>query len=298
MKNTTCPVCKVGVSKDIGPYNDMLYGHSGEWKLLRCDICKHECISPLPSQHMLESFYSLGSYYSFNTRTISNVKKFFRSITRRLLPKDLQGKRFVDYGCGDGEVLLLASEAGARVFGIEFGKTVEFLKRDTGFDICENPPSDWYGSMDYVRSFHSFEHITDPIKVLEMFKALVVPESGRILIGVPNVDSWVAKLFGKYYFYRGVPLHLHGYSLESMKLLGKACGLDLVSISTPGAFRGILGSISLMFQSILFGRSREPSTATLCLMFPLYIFLFPIVIAGNFFKKGDVMEVIFKRPNE
>ena len=114
---------------------------------------------------------------------------------------NLKGKKILDYGCGDGEVLCLAKLAGAQVYGIEFGDTPEQLSKDLGLDIKSYPPSSWIGNMDYVRSFHSYEHITDPIEVLEQFKSLVTPISGRILIGVPNVDSWTASIFGKYYFY-------------------------------------------------------------------------------------------------
>jgi SAM-dependent methyltransferase len=275
----------------------MLYGHVGEWRLLRCNKCKHQCIFPTLTDDTLNSIYSVDTYYSFKTRKINKFIRFIRSKTRRLLPHNLFGKRLLDYGCGDGEVLCFADEAGADVFGIEFGSTVEFLKQETEYNIQAQPASDWEGTMDYVRSFHSFEHIVDPAAVFELFRSLVIPETGRILIGVPNVDSWIATFFGKYYFYRGAPLHLHGYSPESIRLLGEAAGLEMVSISTPGGFRGVLGSISLLFQSTVLGSSREPSTIALMLMLPLYLFCLPLVFVGNLLHKGDVMEVVFKNPN-
>ena len=295
--NTPCPICKIGTSRDIGNYKDMLYGHLGEWKLLRCNHCKHESVYPPLSSKELESIYNLDTYYSFRTSKMNTISTFLRSKTRRMFPKNLKGKKILDYGCGDGEVLCLAKLAGAQVYGIEFGDTPEQLSKDLGLDIKSYPPSSWIGNMDYVRSFHSYEHITDPIEVLEQFKSLVTPVSGRILIGVPNVDSWTASIFGKYYFYRGVPLHLHGYTPSSIRYLANICDLEVVSLKTPGGFRGILGSIHLSLQGLTAKKSIEPSNKTLMLLLPLYLLILPIVLIGNFFLKGDVLEVELRNPN-
>lgn len=295
--NEVCPICRKGHSRAIGTYKDMLYGHTGEWLLLSCSKCKHECISPTLSASELESIYKVDSYYSFKTNKTNKIVSFIRSRTRRMFPKNLSGKRLLDYGCGDGEVLMLAKQKGAEVFGIEFGETAKLLRKSTGLNINSQYPNEWIGTMDYVRSFHSYEHITDPKKVLMEFKDLIVPKTGRILIGVPNVDSWTAHVFGKYYFYRGVPLHLHGYSPESIQLLGEHCGLKVASISTPGGFRGTLGSIHLVLQSLFSNNTHEPSNMSLIMLLPLYFVLIPLVLIGNVFLKGDVMEVEFFNPD-
>jgi SAM-dependent methyltransferase len=292
-KDTVCPICNIGASRDLGYFKDKLYGNEGQWTLVRCDHCKHESITPILSHEELANIYDVESYYSFKVQKTNKIKRFIRSKTRQMFPKNLVGKRLLDYGCGDGEVLILARDRGAKVFGIEFGENAKKLRESTGLEIESQYPNEWLGTMDYVRSFHSYEHIVDPIKVLEEFKDLVVPNTGRILIGVPNVDSWTASIFGKYYFYRGVPLHLHGYTPESIRLLGEQCGLKVVSISTPGGFRGILGSIHLTLQSVLSRNSREPSNVSLMTLLPLYLVLFPLVLIGNMLLKGDVLEVEF-----
>jgi SAM-dependent methyltransferase len=294
-EKSACPICNQGILGKKGLFTDMLYGHNGEWKILSCDYCSHETISPCPSNEFLESLYKVDSYYSFNTKKLNALTKLIRKKTRRLLPKKLENQRFLDYGCGDGEVLLIAKKRGADVFGIEFGESVNLLKNSTGLAISHEPLAEWYGTMDYVRSFHSFEHIVDPLKVLGLFRQLISPKSGKILIGVPNVDSLTGKLFGRFYFYRGAPLHLHGYSVKSITYLAKLSGLKVVSVKTPGGFRGILGSISIFFQNLFSGKSREPSTSCLLLLFPLYLFLFPLIKIANAFLKGDVLEITLKR---
>jgi hypothetical protein len=294
-EQSTCPMCNEGISKEKGLFRDMLYGHKGEWKILKCSNCLHESISPFPSNEFLESLYKVNNYYSFGTSRLNAISKFIRKRTRRLVPKDLKNKRFLDYGCGDGEVLLIAKNRGADVFGLEFGDAVNVLKSNTGLDIRDNPPTSWYGSMDYVRSFHSYEHIVDPLEVLELFKDLISPKSGVILIGVPHVDSFTANLFGKFYFYRGAPLHLHGYSVKSITYLAKSLGLEVLSVKTPGGFRGVLGSINILLQQLFTGKSREPSTLSLLAMFPIYLLLFPLVKVTNLFLKGDVLEITLKR---
>ena len=296
-KNGRCPICKSGVLFDKGSYNDMLYKNEGEWNIIKCDNCQHETIYPMLTDGEIAKLYDVENYYSFKTGNINQILRYIRSKTRRLFPKKLNKKNFLDYGCGDGEVLKLAKASGANVYGIELGDGAEILKKNTGLEIREKANSKWYGNMDYVRSFHSYEHIVNPKLVMELFAELVTSETGRVLIGVPNVNSWTANLFGRYYFYRGVPLHLHGYTPESIRLLGEQCGLKIVSISTPGSFRGLLGSINIFFQYFFKKRTREPSNLSLFIMMPIYILFYPIVKIGNFFHKGDVLEVEFYKPN-
>lgn len=293
-----CPICNSGVLFYKGSYSDMLYKNEGEWDLIKCGNCKHESIYPMLTDDEIAKLYDVDNYYSFKTGKINRILKYIRSKTRRLFPKDLNQKNLLDYGCGDGEVLLLAKALGANVYGIEIGDGADILKKNTGLDIQEKANNEWYGQMDYVRSYHSYEHIVNPKLVMELFKDLVTPETGRVLIGVPNVNSWTANLFGRYYFYRGVPLHLHGYTPESIKLLGESCGLKMVSISTPGSFRGLLGSISIFFQHFFKKNTKEPSNLSLLVIMPIYIFLYPLVKIGNFFLKGDVLEVEFYKPND
>lgn len=286
-----CPACNDNQTYFYQRFSDQLYGLQGSWIVMKCRNCRHEFMDPIPTDSDLASYYSTDKYYSFSTLDASRFYSTMRKYSRRLLPKMLTDKNILDYGCGDGEVLLIARERGAKTFGIEFGDTAKFVASKTGLEVQSSVPSEWKSSMDYVRSFHSFEHIKDPMATLELFAALCKKNGGKILIGVPNNGSWNAKIFGRFFFYRGIPLHIHGFTPESIRALAERNNLKVIALKTPGGFRGLLGSISITLQNIFLKKSHEPRLRSLVMLFPLYFVLVPYILLARYLHKGDVIEV-------
>ena len=286
-----CPACDNKEMAYHSNFEDLLYGLNGSWPIYKCTVCAHEALLPVPTDNELKEYYGQEEYYSFNTSSKNLFTTVLRRLTRRMIPRKLNCKKLLDYGCGDGEVLLLAKQKGAQTFGIEFGALADHVKKKTGLKVEQEPDPKWFHKMDYVRSFHSFEHIKDPYKILCLFSDLIKNKGGRILIGVPNNGSWNARIFGRFYFYRGVPLHLHGYTPASLERLADRCNLRIVKLSTPSSFRGILGSIALMLQYLGSTKSKEPSLKILFLLSPIFIITLPYTIISRLALKGDVIEI-------
>ena len=291
-----CPVCSSDRASGVKKYADYLYGQPGSWETIQCGGCSLEYIWPQPTNEELSVFYNRGSYYSFSlTAKRNRLVSLYRKYSRRLLVKDVNGLRCLDFGCGDGEVLHLLKDNGANVFGIEFGDGAEQLRLATGFEIYENAPDEWRGSMDFIRSNHSLEHVKDPVEVLKTFKELLRDDKSLIKVGVPNVNSWAAKLFGRYFFYRGAPIHTVGFSPASVKSAAEMAGLTVVEIRTIGGLRGWLGSLLIASQNFLGQKSKEPSTKILLLFSPIYLPFLLVDIVANLFKKGHLLEVTLSR---
>jgi len=80
--------------------------------------------------------------------------------------------------------------------------------------------SDVWGDsrFDFITMFHVLEHLPEPGKGLEYAGHLLAPE-GRLIIQVPNVDSWQAQLFGRRWYGLDVPRHLINFSGEALRRL-------------------------------------------------------------------------------
>ena len=273
-----CPACNDNQTYFYQQFSDQLYGLQGSWIVMKCRNCRHEFMDPIPTDSDLASYYSTDKYYSFSTLDASRFYSTMRKYSRRLLPKMLTDKNILDYGCGDGEVLLIARERGAKTFGIEFGDTAKFVASKTGLEVQSSVPSEWKSSMDYVRSFHSFEHIKDPMATLELFAALC-KNGGKILIGVPTMGQGTQRYLVD--FSSRIPLHIHGFTPESIRALAERNNLKVIALKTPGGFRGLLGSISITLQNIFLKKSHEPRLRSLVMLFPLYFVLVPYILLAR-----------------
>ncbi len=116
------------------------------------------------------------------------------SVVRRLLPP--QG-RVLDIGCGSGGLLAtLASHAGFRA-GVEVSTVAADQAREVADDIVNAPvPADLpfpSASFDVVVCADVLEHMPDPAPVLAWAATWCRP-SGAVVISVPNVGNWQARL--------------------------------------------------------------------------------------------------------
>ena len=299
MTNYNCPVCGADSVSRKDQLTDMLYGHKGVWESVECSECTLHYIFPQPSDSELSKFYDKNSYYSFNLAKAKNTLwRIYRRYSRRLMPKKYKNLRMLDYGCGDGEVLNIADEMGADVFGLEFGESARRVKDATGFDVYDEAPENWMGTMDFIRSNHSLEHVKNPVEVLTLFKNLAKDSTSVIKIGVPNCGSWSSMIFGKYFFYRGAPIHTVGFSPKSISRAAKEAGLVVDEIKTIGGIRGWIGSLIICICSLLGLKSKEPSTKLLIFLSPLYIFFILLDQIAAILRKAHLLEVTLRKNGE
>jgi len=73
-------------------------------------------------------------------------------------------------------------------------------------------------AFDLVTLFHVMEHVTDPRAVLAEVRRILHPK-GRVVLQVPNIESWQAKLCGVRWYGLDVPRHVINYSSQSMERL-------------------------------------------------------------------------------
>jgi SAM-dependent methyltransferase len=157
-----------------------------------------------------------------------------------------QGKTLLDYGCGRGEFLGLASKAGFAVRGTDSDPECVALAAHYGpaclLDI--NDPLAQFGakSFDVVSCFHVLEHVDNPKAVLT---ALGKIARTQVVIAVPNL-RYLHRLFTRQidlaYTNEG---HLQSWDhWHLLNLAEKHCGLKLVSWGFDATILPVISNLS------------------------------------------------------
>ena len=131
-----------------------------------------------------------------------------------------EGRRLLDVGCGDGSFLLAAGARGWRVSGTEMNPR---LAREAGLEVRESIDEALpLGPFDCITSWHSLEHLRDPLASLRSLAGVLAP-GGALVVAVPDADGVQARLFGPSWFHLDVPRHLYHFGRGSLeRMLGRA----------------------------------------------------------------------------
>lgn len=105
-------------------------------------------------------------------------------------PPQLEGVRFLDFGCGLGAISVRAAQAGAHVVGLDIdpdsiaGARSIAERRFPGLDITytEQPLEELEGTFDMVMTDEVLEHVVDLARCLEGIKSRLSP-GGRFFAG-------------------------------------------------------------------------------------------------------------------
>lgn len=191
-----CPVC---ASRRLG----YAFSHAG-YRIARCTDCGVMFTNPQPSDDQLAEIYNEHYFLGADSEEGRNSTREMKRATAREYLAEIRryggatGGRLLEVGCGDGDFLVEAEEAGFIVTGVELapsacdqararlkhGEVVCGLLEKSGleeesFDLC-------------VLS-DVIEHVRDPLAFLGEVHRLLKP-GGAIFIATPSLDSWSAKM--------------------------------------------------------------------------------------------------------
>ncbi len=293
-----CPVCR---SKRLVPALtsiDFHYQTPGLFSADRCQECGLFFVNPMPSANDLAALYP-DDYYSYQPpRLMHGPKQWLKALVglrkRTLVPSFPAPGTMLDIGCGAGQYLLEMQARGWKVFGAELSRAAAAAGRQAGLDIRGGELMDAGfadGMFDFVRSNHSFEHIPNPEPVLRTIRRILKPD-GRLFIGVPNIDGTMARLFGRYWWYVGLPVHTYSYNPRNLSMLLQRCGFEVERVRYYSDYGGTLGSLQIYLN-----RNDRPPTSNGRVVRSMLLRLPGQYLARlmDLFQAGDCIEVIARR---
>lgn len=168
--------------------------------------------------------------------------------------------KLLDIGCATGVFLNKASEhPDWEVQGVEISPHAARIAREryclevfTGtleeaaFENC---------SFDAVTMWDVFEHLHDPQGSLRVIHRILKP-GGVLVIRVPNLDSWDARIFGPYWAGLDAPRHLYVFDRNTLRNLIEANGFRILEQSSRG---GSYLTFALSVRFWLTARGNSPA---------------------------------------
>jgi SAM-dependent methyltransferase len=278
---------------------DRHYGIKGLFKIFICKACGLYFLNPMPndlelSEYYPKSYYSYQNFFVQNNRFKEFLKKIFFFNIKTQDPIFEQPGKMLDIGCGSGQFIYKMREKGWDVYGVEVnvdgaiaGQKIAGLNIFPG-NLLDAKFED--NSFDYIRSNHSFEHIYNPNETLTEIHRILKPD-GKLMIGVPNIDSLNARTFKEFWYYLGAPVHTYNYSPKTLSLMLEKNGFVVEKITYSADYSGILGSIQIYFNR---NSERTTNEGFFINFSPFVVLSHWIAKFTNVLRTGDAMEITAK----
>lgn len=198
-----------------------------------CERCGHIQQNPPIDPNVMAKLYAGTTdedFVEFNQYRISSFKKAIRRISASTV--GLTTKNGLDVGCGGGAFPEACQQLNIKVDGVEpsnflsnYARTTYGLNIKTGF--LEEVASELKPSYGFISFWDVLEHIHDINTTIEVSAGLL-EEDGYIIINVPTINSWPARVLRKHWpMYLDV--HVQYFSRESLTTLMGQHGFALVS---------------------------------------------------------------------
>lgn len=308
-KTINCIACGSKVTAELQNVFDTRFGIEKVWDICRCTDCGIEQTIPAPLPEELKKLYE--EYYNFGGEkgtTYTRLRdRFFSSIFYRIyLAIDgdisfhkLKGSgRLLDIGCNEGRGLRIYKANGFDAEGLELNEVAAKEARAKGFivytEAVENfQPEQLY---DVVVLSNVLEHSLDPKNMLFHVHRILKP-GGKVWISCPNNQSWLRKLFGRFWINWHVPFHIVHFSPEPLKRLLQDAGfnVDHVAHKTPSLWVAHSIISFLFFKPGYMNRYLRSPLLVASLMLVIRFVFFPLLWLGNLTGHGDCLVVEAKK---
>jgi SAM-dependent methyltransferase len=110
-----------------------------------------------------------------------------------VLPHIEPGMAVADIGCGEGAFVRLVSTRAGRAVGVDHNTGAISALVDAGFEGSSSTFEEFArregAVFDIVCSFHTLEHLADPISAARAMRSLLRP-GGRLFLSLPNRDRF------------------------------------------------------------------------------------------------------------
>lgn len=303
--------------------NDMICTHRNYTKiynfdkssLYRCDECRliftDRFLEIFDPKTLYEKFYKneIPSRFSFGIEYVIKVFRFFRAF--KIYSIQPSAKSILDIGSGRGFMLYFLKKyyKFSRTVGTQISpKAFKFSREKLKLEIYDKDLFELsfdVSNFDIVTMFHVLEHVREPEKYIERIHKLL-KNHGRLLIEVPNFNSWTRNLTKQYWLGLDLNYHLTFFTPETLTCLLRKYHFKIKSIHTfsleYSTFISTQSLISLLtrsdhvfFQYIQISGFNPKLILHAFLFLILAPFCFLINVLLYFSRKGEVLLMIAEK---
>ena len=235
-----CPACGYESSRPAFQKYTLDYGV--------CSACETIYMNPRPSPVLLEMYYSTSENYAYWNEHIfpasesARREKIFRPRARRVTEicrrYGVPTRTLLEVGAGFGTFCEEMRSVGAfeQVIAIEPNPGLaERCRRRRGIDVIEKPIEKVtleQGHVDVIASFEVLEHLFCPSDYVVQCARLLQP-GGIFIATCPNVQGFDIVVLRELSATVDAE-HLNYFHPQSLSLLVRSSGFDVLEVQTPG----------------------------------------------------------------
>jgi 2-polyprenyl-3-methyl-5-hydroxy-6-metoxy-1,4-benzoquinol methylase len=237
---SACPVCS---GRDFIPALTCIdyFVSNEEFQIKKCNSCGFKITDNIEDEENIGRYYQSEEYISHSntSKGLVNlvyhmVRKYMLGRKRRLVEKvsALKHGHILDVGTGTGFFLDEMKKHNWRVTGIEKSeKARRFAKSE--FNLHNLPSENLFKlkekNYDVITLWHVLEHIHLLDKNMQEFLRLL-KNNGKLVIAVPNHDSYDAKHYKEFWAAYDVPRHIWHFCPTQMKQFAEKHGFRFKSL--------------------------------------------------------------------
>ena len=253
LEHINCPICEEDKAERLFDKDAL--------SVVVCKRCRLRYVNPRINRQTLEAAYTETYYPPDKVERIRTDSMEWLQMTERLTELEKQHRskgRLLDVGCGIGTFLSLARERGWEPHGIDPSKSGStFAQEKYKLDVrCADIFEADFPSahFDAIVLYHVLEHISELNPFLSELRRVLQPETGTLVIEVPNGESLQSRLQKADWPYVHPHDHLYYFSAHSLPKLLRKHGFHNVTLGKP---KRVNPTTSLRFVF------RQAATATL-----------------------------------
>ena len=230
----TCPWCGNPSEKHVLHLKDEFLTKE-EFDIFECPKCGLLFTEPRPNPETMGRYYQSDEYYShqqnkkgFVPRLYEFVKSFNIKNKVEIATDGLRPGRLLDIGCGVGDFLVGVQQKGWEVVGIEPSVDAKNIAESRlGFRPLAPADSQKLlsASFDVITLWHVLEHVDD-LKTQTSEIARLLKPDGRLVIALPNYQSFDCQYFKEKWAAWDVPRHLNHFSEETLSRMLVSTGFS------------------------------------------------------------------------
>ena len=310
-----CDLCSATDFAPRAVYTDYLLFTEDEHRLVTCRRCGLHFINPRPDAGTIAAYYpddyiphqkprrtrlagwelkaggEPGAARSVVDRLTLHV---MQSVSWYLIPPRHGDRKILDVGCGSGRLLDTMRLLGWDTYGVEPSPAAVQRAVDAGHQAVVGTAEEAHfepESFDVVYLWHVLEHTHSPRRALANCRRYLKP-GGKLVMAVPNFNSFHSRLFGRYWWSTDAPRHLFQFTRRTIRAYLDELGFADVRVASRTGASSWLRGFRHTVNGVLGTRWRTDHAWMLALCEA------PVVLSSlfGFFGVGSELRIVAAKP--
>lgn len=233
-----CPICE-GKETELFLSTKDYFLTQEIFNIVKCKSCNFIFTNPVPELSELFAYYDSPEYISHTVKKKNLYGRIYQ-INRKInlknkykiVTKYKNSGHILDVGSGTGELLKYFNDKNWNTTGIEPVESARnFAINNYQLDIFPESKLSLFdeAKFDVISMWHVLEHVYELNERLEELKQILKPD-GFMFIAVPNIESFDATHYGKFWAALDVPRHLYHFSRQSFKGLIEKHSFEMIDM--------------------------------------------------------------------